>query len=308
MGGKVFDYNNDGRMDLLLTDMHSDMSERIGMDREKLKADWITENWAASFLRSDGRSIYGNALYQAQQDGSFVEVSDAANIENYWPWGVSTGDLNADGWQDVFVTASMNYPFRYAPNSVLMNNGRGQFIDAEYVVGVEPRRGGRMTKPWIALNCSGADKAHQHCKETAGELVVHGALGSRSSAIFDVDDDGDLDIVTNEFGDVPMVLISDLAQRPRLGLRFVKVTLQGNTSNRDGLGAVVTVTDDQGRQFVQTHDGQSGYLSQSRIPLYFGLRGAKSVARIEVRWPGGRTSVLEEGLPMNDVLIVTEPE
>ena len=68
---------------------------------------------------------------------------------------------------------------------------------------------------------------------------------------------------------------------------FTEVRLVGVDSNRDGLGARVTVHAG-GKQYVQVHDGQSGYLSQSRMPLYFGLGSAESVEKIEVIWPTGK--------------------
>ncbi|GIS58081.1 MAG: hypothetical protein CM1200mP2_03060 [Planctomycetaceae bacterium] len=68
---------------------------------------------------------------------------------------------------------------------------------------------------------------------------MYGALGSRSSVIFDLDGDGDLDIVTNDFNTEPLVLISDLSKRTTV--RQIRVRLVGVDSNRDGLGARVTV-------------------------------------------------------------------
>ena len=55
----------------------------------------------------------------------FEEMSDAANVETGWPWGPSVGDLNADGWPDIFVAAGMNYPLRYHGNDVLLNEKVG---------------------------------------------------------------------------------------------------------------------------------------------------------------------------------------
>ena len=62
------------------------------------------------------------------------------------------------------------------------------------------------------------------------------------------------------------------------GVRQVQVRLVGVDSNRDGLGARVTVHA-AGKRYVQVHDGQSGYLSQSRMPLYFGLGAAEAVEK-----------------------------
>ena len=56
----------------------------------------------------------------------FTEVATEVNAETYWPWGVATADLNSDGFEDAFVTASMNFNYRYHVNSVLLNDrGRG---------------------------------------------------------------------------------------------------------------------------------------------------------------------------------------
>jgi hypothetical protein len=103
--------------------------------------------------------------------------------------------------------------------------------------------------------------------------------------IFDVDGDGDLDIVTNEFNAAPMVLISNLTEKTRV--HYLQVALTGTTSNRNGLGAVVKVTAGA-HTYTQVMDGNSGYLSHSIMPLYFGLGAAERVDRVEVAWPSGK--------------------
>jgi len=300
MGVKVFDVNRDGRLDIFITDMHSDMSANVGPEHEHMKS---TMAWPESFRGDGSASVWGNSLFLNDGPGRFREASEAFNAENYWPWGPSVGDLNADGFDDVFITASMNYPFRYSTNSVKLNDGGRRFIDAEFLLGVEPRSGG-LTTPWFELDASGRDRAHQDAANLTGRVTVVGARGSRSAAIFDIDDDGDLDIVTNEFGTAPMVLTSTLAAtRP---VRRVLVKLTGTTSNRDGLGAVVTVTAGGAAQ-TKVSDGVSGYLSHSLQPLYFGLGAAQQIDRIDVRWPSGRTQTVTSGLRINGTVEITEP-
>ncbi|MGH9465519.1 MAG: FG-GAP repeat domain-containing protein, partial [Thermoanaerobaculia bacterium] len=114
MGIKFFDYDNDGDFDLLLTDMHSDMSREVTPGYEKLKS---LMTWSDEVLQGGANNIFGNAFYRNLGGGRFEEVSDQLGLENYWPWGVSVGDLNADGFEDVFVTSSMNFPWRYGVNS-----------------------------------------------------------------------------------------------------------------------------------------------------------------------------------------------
>ncbi len=305
MGVKAFDWNNDGLVDLYTTNMHADMWEDkpYGVG-EKEKAD--PKAMPESYLRSrrPGRNVFGNAFFEANPEGGFQEISDSINAENYWPWGLSVGDLNADGWPDVFITACMNLKWRYHPNSLLLNNRGRRFVDSEFVLGVEPRRGGRIATPWYQLDCDGDDQGHPDCEGRSGSMVVWGALGSRGAAIFDLDQDGDLDIVTNDFHSEPMVLVSNLIQN-HPGVAWLQVVLRGTETNADGLGARVSVTAG-GQTQVQVNDGQSGYLSQSRIPLYFGLDRARQIDRLVVDWPSGKRQELPGPLSVNQILKVVE--
>ena len=313
MGIKFFDYDNDGRMDLFVTDMHSDMWTEVGPADEKKKA---SKPESDAFLMGPQSSfVFGNSLYHNLGGSKFEEISDRMGAENYWPWGPSSGDLNADGWEDLFIASSMNYPFRYGINTVLLNNRGKKFLDSEFILGVEPRRDGRTHTPWFDIDCSKVPPPSamnpveaagpQPCKGQTGQITVMSALGTRAAAIFDLDNDGDLDIVTNEFGSAPQILLSNLAEKQRI--HWVKVKLTGTASNRDGLGATVRVISGA-RTLTKYSDGKSGYLSQSSLPLYFGLGDAQKIDRVEVDWPSGKKQVVSQNLKVNDVLTVTEPK
>ena len=305
MGVKFFDYDNDGRMDLFVTDMHSDMWSDAAVEDEKKKA---LHPESESFLMGPRDSfVFGNSLYHNLGNNKFEEVSDRMGAENYWPWGPSIGDVNADGWDDIFIASSMNFPFKYGVNSMLLNNRGAKFLDAEFILGIEPRRDGQTHTPWFEIDCSqpGDPKAYTQrpCKGQTGKITVMAPLGSRSAAIFDLDNDGDLDIVTNEFNSAPQILVSNLSERT--AIHWLKVKLTGTASNRDGLGATVHVTAG-GRTLTKYNDGKSGYLSQSSLPLYFGLGDAQKIDRVEVLWPSGRKQTLTENLRANNVLQITE--
>jgi len=312
MGIKVFDFNNDGRLDIFVTDMHSDMSDTIGPELDKVKS---TMKWPESFRGSGKTSIWGNAFFLKDGPNRFREASDAINAENYCPWGPSVGDLNADGFDDIFIASGMNYPFRYMVNTTRLNDRGQRFVDAEFVLGIEPRaavvppppgidpRAGGVITPWFLLDASGRDKGHRDAEGLSGKVGIWGARGTRAAAIFDLDDDGDLDIVTNEFGTVPMVLVSDLAEKTKV--RYLTVALTGTKSNRNGLGAVVKVTAGKST-YTKVMDGSSGYLSHSLAPLYFGLGAAEAVDRVEVTWPTGTKQIVTSGITLNSRLTIKE--
>jgi len=306
MGIKFFDYDNDGRVDLLLTDMHSDMSYVIDPDREKLKSQM---RWDDDFLQGGANNIFGNALYHNVGPGKLEEVSDRMGVENYWPWGVSVGDINADGWDDVFITSGMGYPFRYGINTMLLNDLGEKFLDSEFLLGLEPRPDGRTHTHWFDVDCATEGQGVPPvgvppCRGRQDKISVWTTLSSRSSVMLDIDDDGDLDIVTNEFHDKPMVALSDLAAKKQI--RWVGVELVGSRSNRNGLGATVRVRVGD-RTLVRYNDGKSGYLSQSVQPLYIGLGDASRIDRIEVDWPSGQRQTVTSGLKLNRTIRISEP-
>lgn len=313
MGIKFFDFDQDGALDLFLTDMHSDMTDAqiqvskttLTQDFEKKKSEaWCTTRWTEEYLQGSSNNIFGNAFFRNTGNGGFEEISAKIGAETLWPWGVSVADLNADGYEDAFITGGMGYGFRYSVNSLLLNELGQRFADAEFVLGAEPRQNNRAKKIAFVLDCSGPDKNHKLCSGRSGRIPVFEALSSRASVMFDLENDGDLDIVTLDMNDRSQVLVSDLTAKK--DIHWLKIKLLGTTSNRDGIGASVKVTAD-GKTYGQIHDGKSGYFGQSSMPCYFGLGDAKAATRVEVRWPSGARQTIETNIPRNDLLVIREP-
>jgi len=284
VGAKAFDYSGDGRLDLFVVDMHSDMWMTSSYDPtsapETVKYPTMhgpsgksPQLGSAARLRFelDG-VVFGNALYRAGESGAFTETSAQAGVETLWPWGMAVADFDGNGLEDAFVPSGMGYPYRYWRSPLLMNRGNGTFVDAAATAGLDPLPGGNLQP------------------EPIGGRPA--ARSARSAATGDFDGDGRPDLVVNLFNDRAMLFLNRSPVRPWVGFRLV-----GSGLNRDAIGAVVRLKAGVRTQVRQV-DAAGGYLAQSSRTLHFALGGATTVDEVEVRWPDGaveRLSGLEPG-------------
>ena len=304
IGAKVFDYDGDGRLDLFVVDMHSDMwmgldSRHASLEEAKQAqhrrflspAGPRVNEQAEGFVRSQRQSfamagknydelLFGNALYRNLGNGKFAETAQQAGLETFWPWGIATGDFDNDGHEDVFITSGMGYPFYYWPNQLMMNNGNGTFTERAAELGVEPPTGGVYQE-----------------KNIAGRQA---ARSSRSAAVADFDGDGRLEIVTNNFNDRPYFFANRFPRRNYLELR-----LTGTSSNRDAIGAVARLWVGN-TVMVRQVSPAGGYLAQSSRTLHFGLGDRSKVDSIAIRWPRGIAQTLIDP-KINSLIQVREP-
>ncbi|MBM3878623.1 MAG: CRTAC1 family protein [Verrucomicrobia bacterium] len=110
----------------------------------------------------------------------------------------------------------------------------------------------------------------------------------RGSAFADLDGDGDLDVILAQIGGPPLLLRND----QKLGHHWLRLKLVGATANRDAIGAEVRIRL-ASRLYSRTVMPTRGYLSQSELPVTFGLGNHTRVDGLEIRWPGGKTQVLD---------------
>jgi hypothetical protein len=127
--------------------------------------------------------------------------------------------------------------------------------------------------------------------EFRAELVggKKASRSSRSAATADFDADGRVDLVVNNFNERAYLYVNRSPER-----NWVQLRLTGTKSNRDAVGALVTMKAG-GRTLVRQVQAAGGYLSQSSRTLHFGLGDAKSVDSCEIRWPSGARQAVEVG-------------
>jgi len=206
-------------------------------------------------------------LYRNEGDGTFTfrtfDAKLGSNLK-YLGWGGGFFDYDNDGWPDIFIANGHVYPelenhhhpeSQYRQRNLLYHNsGNGRFDDVTSVVG-----------PGFDLRRSG-----------------------RGVAFGDLDNDGRLDILINNQNDPPTLLDNE-SESPG---HWISIRTVGTKSNRDGIGARVTLVAGGRRQIQEVRSGGS-YLSQNDLRVHFGLGSATKVDRIEVRWPSGAVEKIE---------------
>jgi hypothetical protein len=285
IGSKAFDFSNDGKLDLYVADMHSDMWLEYQIDPRGISSDLKKKyraimgpvinreptavddekKFADLFKIQYEEVVFGNTLFKALPSGKFAEVSDKAGAETFWPWGIATGDFDNNGFEDVFLPSGMGYPYYYWPNVLLMNNGNETFTDRAEEAGIEPPPRG------------------EYKDEKLGDRKP--ARSSRCAAT--VYRDGRLDLVVNNFNDRAYYFRNHFPRKNYIAFKLTGVRHQRESgSNRDAVGARVVLHIGDKVMVRQVH-AAGGYLSQSSQTLHFGLGDHTKVDYAEIYWPRG---------------------
>jgi hypothetical protein len=136
--------------------------------------------------------------------------------------------------------------------------------------------------------------------EKCGADFVRPMVG-RATAFADIDGDGDLDVLITASGKRPRLLRND----QQLSHHWLRIKLVGSKSNRDAIGAWVEsqLPDRMLRQQVMP---TRGYLSQSELPVTFGLGAATEVEQVTIRWPDGAVQKLDAP-PVDRLMVIEQP-
>jgi enediyne biosynthesis protein E4 len=240
---------------------------------------------AADYDRSGRPSIIiGNfsnqmmALYHNEGNTLFVDEAPRSEVgrKSLLTLGFACFffDYDLDGWLDIFVANGhieneierIQKRVKYAqPSHLFRNEGGGRFVEATSEVGSD------LSSPRVG----------------------------RGAAYADIDNDGDLDLLVTTNGG-PAVLFRNEGVKNT----SVRIKLSGTKSNRDGLGAIVTVCTGSDKQTQMLRSGSS-YLSSSELVLTFGLGQKSQADEIQVTWPSGATEKLNN-VAAGQTIIVRE--
>lgn len=278
-----------------------------------------------------------NRLWRNNGDGTFTDVALSAGVaygdggQLMSGMGIGLADYDQSGRESLFVTN-----FTDKPNMLYKNLGNGIFRDVSYESGVALPH-----MKFLSFGCEFLDydadgwpdliTANGHVQLHAGsplegvtyaerkqllhnsgkgvfqEITDPGLLGdlsvptvARGLATGDYDNDGRIDVLVNNQNG-PAQLFHNLDRSANHWVSFKTV---GSKSNRDGYGAIITLTAGSVRRMASVHNGTS-YLSHSDRRVYFGLGKAERIESVEIRWPSGTKDILTN-VAVNKSYVVTE--
>jgi hypothetical protein len=222
-----------------------------------------------------------NFLWHNQGDGTFRDLSrETGTCDSDWGWAGKFADLDNDGWEDIFTVNGLRSAGdeNYIPlllEAILVPEVDFSSIHTYPDIGERTWSGYQRQRLFRNLG----DGTFADVAAAAG---VDNELDGRGIAVADFDRDGRLDLLQTN-ADQPSLLYRNVSEP--IG-RWVGLELVGTASNRDAIGARVTLVAGGATQIREVNGG-NGYSSQSSLRLHFGLGAAERVEQLVVRWPSG---------------------
>jgi len=299
LGVVTLDYDNDGDVDvyvandsvsnslwcndgkggftdvgvLTLAALNADGRAQAGMGTDA--ADWDDDGWLDLVVTNFSHDY--NTLYRNSKGKYFVDISNLAGLWSTYldlSWGTGLFDVDLDGDLDLFIANGHVYPQvdEHDVGTKFRELNRLWLTDGRRLVDV-PGGGG----PALALRRS-----------------------FRGAAFADYDDDGDVDIFVTALDEQPLLMRNETVTAGH----WLRVLLIGERSNRDAIGARVTVTAG-GRTQIRERAGGRSYLSHNDPRLHVGLGAARRVERVDVRWPSGAVDRVD-GVAADQQIVIRE--
>ncbi|MCP3962059.1 MAG: CRTAC1 family protein, partial [bacterium] len=223
-----------------------------------------------------------------------------------WGWGGKCGDFDNDGWEDIFAVDGLRSrgEANYIPILLEMIITPGvDFSDVNNYPDI-----GEMTWSGYQKQRFFHNLGDGTFKESAADVGLDNDLDGRGIGMSDFDNDGLLDLYQTN-ANQPALLHHNRTENAG---SWIELRLTGTDSNRDAVGARVTVSAGDEEIMREVNCGNA-YASQSTTRLHFGLGDANRVDAVEIRWPSGLVEklVAKEGqppLPINAISRIREGE
>lgn len=284
MGCDIADYNNDGLPDICTLDMLPENNHDIKMHSGADNYDKFNYLFQLGY----GYQYMKNSLQKNNGDGTFSEIGQLAGISNTdWSWSPLFADFDNDGLKDLFVS-----------NGYKRDNTNLQFIKYSMNESLKMQQGGEnvQVKDYVS-NMQGIqldnymfqNKGNDRFENKIKEWGLQGAGYANGAVYADLDNDGDLDLITNNIEEEAGVYRNN--SETTGSNNFLRVQLAGDKKNALGIGSKIYGYVNH-QVIYQEQLSARGYQSAVDMVIHIGLGRAMELDSLRVIWPDDRTQLL----------------
>lgn len=286
MGTDVADYNNDGLPDIIEMDMMPEDNKRQKLTMESPNYERFALNKQLGYEIQYVR----NTLQLNNGNGTFSEIGQLAGVyATDWSWSALLADYDNDGWRDLFITNG------YLKD--MINLDYMHYQSEQSMFGTQEAMEAKIKKEFNKLesvmvpNYIYQNKHDLTFANKSTDWGLEKPSTSNGAVYADLDNDGDLDLVINNLNS-PAFVYRNNAEKVKPA-NFLKIKLQGNIPNRNGIGATIKIKNKDQQQFYE-HYLTRGYQSSVDPTVHFGLGKASRIDSLEITWPSGKVQVLTQ--------------
>lgn len=276
MGSDAADINNDGMLDLFVVEMLAEDNKRQKTNMASMNPQLFWENvnrgYHYQFMR--------NTLQLNNGEGSFSEIAYLSGLANTdWSWAPLFVDFDNDGKKDLAITNGYLRDTQdkdYVKKAKMMGGDKGLRTFSE----LAPLMKSTPIRNYVFKN-EGDFRFSNRSEEWGFDFSGF----SNGMAYGDLDNDGDQDLVVNNFND-PASIYKNTTSDKNIG-HYLQVSLKGPKGNQNGLGAKLSLTSSNGIQFQEFWTVR-GFESSCDQKVHFGIAEGDKVKELKVEWPDGK--------------------
>ncbi len=298
MGSDLGDINNDGKADFFTSEMqpYTNKQKKAFQGPSNYQNQQLTEQFDYTYQYPRNTLQLNRGINPEDSLPLYSEVGMYAQIqETDWSWSTLFADYNNDGWKDLFI--ANGFPKNIIDRDFSDFRASVRTVaSTDYLVSLIPE----IKVPNFIFENQG-DLTFKDKSEAWG---INVASFSNGAIYADLDNDGDLDLVTNNI-DAPAFLFENTMNPLEIedgNNRFLRIQLEGNEKNPDAFGAKAVITIDDEIQSSYLLSGR-GYLSQTENTLHFGVGEQQMIDQVTVYWADGKVSQLED-IPTNQTITI----
>jgi ASPIC and UnbV/FG-GAP-like repeat len=291
MGQDIQDLNNDGLADVVELDMNprDNFRKKMMMNPNSYQTYQNADlyGYQYQYVRNTLQLNQGPSVKSNDSIGHpvFSEISFYAGMaETDWSWTPMIADFDNDGNRDIIITNG--FPKDVTDHDFIA------FRQESYLIATKQQT---LTQiPQVKIhNYAFKNNGNLRFDDVTDQWGLMIPKFSNGAVYADLDNDGDLDMVVNNINDEAFVYQNMNREDKKENTQYLQVKFEGNNLNINGLGAIVELHYDRGKQQVWENTPYRGYLSTVQDIAHFGLGNIASVDSVIIKWPDGKMQLLK---------------